>query len=100
MARRSRSLLRAIAGPHRKHETSVGRPRDAQRVQQDSNLRPTAPEAGEICKNVEKNGGHDGAVTAIVDALTLAGRRDPDALRVCVEALGMALGALLAQTEE
>jgi hypothetical protein len=39
-------------------------------------------------------------VTAIVDALTLAGRRDPDALRVCVEALGMALGALLAQTEE
>ena len=37
---------------------------------------------------------------AIVNALAMAGRKDPRALSACVEALGLALGALVAQGED
>ncbi len=65
------------------------------RAQEDSNFRPTAPEAGEKCKNTGKFGGRDGVVTAIVGALGSAAAREPQALSRCVEALGLALGALM-----
>jgi hypothetical protein len=48
------------------------------------------------CENAEKNPGRDGVVTAIVGALSSAAAKDPQALSRCVEALGLALGALMA----
>jgi hypothetical protein len=46
-------------------------------------------------KNIEQSGGRDGVVTAIVGALSSAAAREPLALSRCVEALGLALGALM-----
>jgi len=48
------------------------------------------------CENAEKTSDRDGVVTAIVGALSSAAAKDPQALSRCVEALGLALGALMA----
>ncbi len=50
--------------------------------------------------NVEKFGGRAGVVTAIVGALSSAAAREPQALSRCVEALGLALGALMGSAGE
>jgi hypothetical protein len=49
----------------------------------------------DLGKNIEQSGGRDGVVTAIVGALSSAAAREPQALSRCVEALGLALGALM-----
>jgi hypothetical protein len=48
-----------------------------------------------LAQNIEQSGGRDGVVTAIVGALSSASAREPQALSRCVEALGLALGALM-----
>jgi hypothetical protein len=50
--------------------------------------------------NIEKSGDRDGVVTAIVGALSSAAAREPQALSRCVEALGLALGALMQSAGE
>jgi hypothetical protein len=49
----------------------------------------------DLAKNIEKSEDRDGVVTAIVGALSSAAAREPQALSRCVEALGLALGALM-----
>ncbi len=49
----------------------------------------------DFCENLEKSVDRDGVVTAIVGALSAAATKDPRALSRCVEALGLALGALV-----
>jgi hypothetical protein len=51
-------------------------------------------------QNHEKSAVRDGLVTAIVGALSSAGAREPRALSRCVEALGLALGALMESAGE
>jgi hypothetical protein len=50
--------------------------------------------------NIERSGDRDGVVTAIVAALSSAAAREPQALSRCVEALGLALGALMQSAGE
>ena len=51
-------------------------------------------------KNIEKSADRDGVVTAIVGALSSAAAKEPQALSRCVEALGLALGALMESAGE
>jgi hypothetical protein len=56
---------------------------------------PRLRRLADLGKNIEKSGDRDGVVTAIVGALSSAAAREPQALSRCVEALGLALGALM-----
>jgi hypothetical protein len=51
-------------------------------------------------ENRDKSADRDGVVTAIVGALSSAAARESQALSRCVEALGLALGALLGSANE
>jgi hypothetical protein len=82
---------------------ALGRPGDPPKTRapqriRTSDLRLRRP--WEYGKNAEKTADHDPVVTLIVTALAMAGRKDPGALRACVEALGLALGALVDESED
>jgi hypothetical protein len=61
---------------------------------------PHVRRLADLGKNIEKSGDRDGVVTAIVGALSSAAAREPQALSRCVEALGLALGALMQSAGE
>lgn len=63
---------------------------------EDSNLRPTAPEASGSGNNAQVIERRDGAVTALVGALRSVEEGHPAALRIAVDAMGVALTELLA----
>lgn len=65
------------------------------RARQDSNLRPTAPEARGSEVNAREFARRDGAVTAIRRALELIADRDPRALAMATAALETALDVFL-----
>jgi integrase len=67
------------------------------RARQESNLRPTAPEARGSEVNPRENRRRDGAVTAIHRALELIAARDPRALAMATAALETALDVFLAE---
>ena len=61
---------------------------------------PRLRRLADLGTNVEKFGDRDGVVTGIVAALSSAAAREPQALSRCVEALGLALGALMQSAGE
>lgn len=70
------------------------------RATQDSNLRPTAPEAHENQLTLGRSSWRDNVVTTIVRALRAIEEGEPTAMRQAIEALGMSLAALRSDEDD